>query len=310
MKFITAHDFMPHLDWKAAVAAIRNGHRFAKAETNDSLLGPREASLFTRSAYAQGSGCGVKVVTIFKDNPHLGLPVEQGIVLFFDEKTGSLKSLLESPLVTGIKTAADSVCGAVCLARSDSQTLLIVGAGQMARSVAEAYNALFPSLKRIMIWSRRPEQAENLARELMSLACPVKAVSDLPGACGEADIISTVTAACEPVIHGAWIKPGTHIDLIGAYRPDMREADDNLIGKGRVFVDSYDTTIHHIGELLLPIQAGVLSEDDVQGDLYALIAGKCGRQTTGDITIFKNGGGAHLDIMIARYITETLAGVQ
>lgn len=302
MKFITEQDFRPLLEWADAVDAIKNGHRFPKADIGDTLLGSKEDSLLTRSSHAPGVGYGIKAVTIRKENPQLGLPIEQGIVLFFEEKTGTLKALLESPLVTGIKTAAVSVCGALYLARKDSRKLLIVGAGQMARRIAEAYSALFPSLETIMIWSRRPEQAEILARSLGNLSPDVNPVSDLQKACEQVDIISTVTMACEPLVHGAWVRPGTHIDLIGSYRPDMREADDELIKKGRVFVDCYDTTIHQVGDLLLPIQAGFLKEGDIQGDLYALVAERCGRQMPDEITIFKNGGGAHLDTMIAQYI--------
>ncbi|QHI95270.1 NAD(P)-binding domain-containing protein [Aristophania vespae] len=307
MRIINYNDFIPHLNWNEAVNALKEGHHYPKAEIGDLFLGPDKATLLNRAAFIKGLGYGVKAVTVMDENRHRHLPTVQGGMFFFDHETGSLRAILESRLVTDIKTAADSVCGASFLARENSHTLLIVGAGNMAQSIAHAYSALFPSLKNIMIWSRRPEQAEKLAQSLHDLRPSVKAVPDLAQSCAQADIISTVTMAREPIICGAWIKPGTHIDLIGAYKADMREADDDLISIGRLFVDSRDTTIHHIGELIEPLRSGIITESSILGDLYDLVKGRAGRSSHDDITIFKNGGGAHLDTMIAHYMTQTLS---
>ncbi|WP_404405202.1 ornithine cyclodeaminase family protein [Pelagibacterium halotolerans] len=306
-RLITYDDAAALVDWPGAVAALREGHARPKAQVGDIFLGPSEGSLLSRGAFIEGLGFGVKSVTVFGGNPAAGLPSIQGAMLMFEPTHGTLTAIIDSRLVTELKTAADSVLGASLLARPDSETLLIVGAGAVARSLIDAYTALFPSIKRIRIWARRNEQAEALAREVQVAGMDIVATADLAEAAGKADIISSATMAREPVLRGAWIKPGTHVDLIGAFKADMREADDALISESALFVDSRDTTIHHIGELMIPIAAGVITADSVRGDLYDLVGGTApGRQSETEITLFKNGGGAHLDLMIAEYIAQAM----
>lgn len=302
-RLITHEEAAPLVIWPDAVAALRIGHTRPKAQVADIFLGPSAGSLLSRGAYIEGLGFGVKSVTIFGGNPAANLPSVQGAMLVFEPAHGSLAANIESKLVTELKMAADSVLGALLLARPDSETLLIVGAGTVARSLVHAYTALFPSIKRIRVWSRRAEQAEVLAQDVQIAGVDIAAAADLAGAAGEADIISTATMAREPVLRGAWIKPGTHVDLIGAFKVDMREADDALISDGALFVDSRDTTISHIGELMIPIADGIITPEAVKGDLYELVCGSAaGRTSSDEITVFKNGGGAHLDLMIADYI--------
>ncbi|WP_248304552.1 ornithine cyclodeaminase [Breoghania sp. L-A4] len=225
----------------------------------------------------------------------------------FEPARGALTAIIESRLVTEVKTAADSALGATLLARPGSETLLIIGAGAVARSLIRAYAAVFPSIRYIRIWARRFDQAEALAQEARLEGVQITAASDLAAAARDADIISSATMAHEPVLHGAWIRPGTHVDLIGAFKADMREADDALISGGSLFVDSRETTISHIGELMIPIAAGVITPKSVKGDLYDLIGGTvAGRVSDDEITVFKNGGGAHLDLMIADYIVGAM----
>ncbi len=275
------------------------------------FLGPSNGTLLSRGAYIEGLGYGVKSVTVFGANPKAGLPTVQGAMLVFEPTHGRLEAIIDSRVVTEIKTASDSVLGALLLARPESQNLLIVGAGTVARSLIAAYSALFPQLTRISIWARRPDQAEALARAHVGSKVPVTTVVNLECAAALADIISSATMARQPILQGAWIKPGTHIDLIGAYKEDMREADDALIAKGAIFVDCRETTITHIGELAIPIERGVISADSVLGDLYDLIGDRAlGRQGPDMVTIFKNGGGAHLDLMIASYIKRNSIGAQ
>jgi ornithine cyclodeaminase len=166
----------------------------------------------------------------------------------------------------------------------------------------DAYRAIFPGLKRIIVWNRTSAKARLLADKK-----GVEAMESLEQACGLADIISSATMSVDPVLKGGWVKPGTHVDLIGAYRPDMREADDSLISRCRLFVDARETTVREIGELAIPIEKGVISERDVKGDLYDLCNGGIGRTSDNEITLFKNGGGAHLDLMTALYIQSAAA---
>lgn len=293
------------LSWAGAVDALRAGHTLPRADVEDLFLGPAHSTMMSRGAYIPGLGYGAKTFTVFSDNAARGLPAVQGAMMVFEPESGQLVSLIESRLITEYKTAADSVLGASLLARADSQTLLIVGAGTVARSLVDAYHTVFQHLKRICIWARRPEQATAFAESFRQLDVDVVAVTDLAAAAREADIISTATMARQPVLHGAWVRPGTHVDLIGAFKADMREADDALISGGSLYVDSRETTIRHIGELVIPIASGVITADDVRGDLYDMVEESDRlRRSEDEITIYKNGGGAHLDLMMARYIGE------
>lgn len=305
IRTITYDESIRRVTWSGAVDALRAGHRLPRAEIADIFLGPATETLLSRAAWIDGLGYGVKSVTVFGANPTSDLPTVQGAMLMFEHKHGQLEAIIESRLVTEIKTAADSVLGAVLLARPESRHLLIVGAGTVARSLVGAYVELFPRLERISIWARKPDQADALADAFSDLSLPVATTPDLAMACTEADIISSATMAREPILRGAWIGPGTHVDLIGAYKADMREADDELIGAASLFVDSRETTLGHIGELDIPIRRGVISSDHVRGDLYDLLGNKnSGRASEREITVFKNGGGAHLDLMIAHYLSN------
>ena len=286
-------------DWRSFVEALRRGHQLPKPDLQDVLIGPPGGVMLSRAAWIEGLGYGVKSVTVMEDNPARGLPSIHGGMLVFDAEFGQPKAVVDSDLVTDIKTATDSVFGATLLAPSSPRTYLVIGAGTVARNVAEAYRSQFPTLERILIWNRTRERAESLVQELVAANLPAVVVDDLPTAVADADLITTATMSIEPVLKGDWVTAGTHVDLIGAFRPDMREADDALLLKSRLFVDSRDTTLEHIGELKIPIEQGVISSDDVLCDFYDLVGGASGRTSDDDITVFKNGGGAHLDLMIA-----------
>ncbi|MFN3844312.1 MAG: ornithine cyclodeaminase family protein [Paracoccaceae bacterium] len=304
---ISAATLHAKTDWRMLTDRIEAFHRLDKADIRDIFLGPSDQTLLSRAAWIKGLGFGVKSVTIFRENAARGLPTVQGVMALFDPESGSQIATLDSDLVTALKTAADSVLGARLLARSDSETLLIVGAGTVAESLIDAYPAIFPSLKRIQIWNRTRGRADKLASRQIQNGIEITVANDLQSAIAQADIVSSATMSYEPIIRGDWVKPGTHVDLIGAFKADMREADDALLRKARIFVDSRDTTIGHIGELMIPIAAGVISESDVIADLYDLAAGATNRVADDEITIFKNGGGAHLDLMIARILYEMSA---
>ena len=305
----TYDNAIDRMSWTAAVEALRDGHLKPKAEIADMFLGPATGTLLSRGAYIKGLGYGVKSVTVFDENAQKGLPTIQGAMLVFEPEHGGLEAVIEGRLVTEIKTAADSVFGATFLARHDSRHLLIAGGGTVARSLIKAYTAVFPALEHVSIWTRRPEQSRALAAAWPSGTFTVEAVPDLAEAAGQADIISCATMAREPVLRGAWIRPGAHVDLIGAYKTDMREADDDLISSAALFVDSRETTIHHIGEMMMPIASGAISEASVLGDLYDLAQRSAtARRSLDEITVFKNGGGAHLDLMTARDISGLVSG--
>ncbi|MFT7595984.1 MAG: ornithine cyclodeaminase/alanine dehydrogenase-like protein (mu-crystallin family) [Paracoccaceae bacterium] len=285
------------LDWHELTDVLAKGHTLAKAEIGDTFLYRTPDTLLSRAAWIDGLGMAVKTATIFPENPAQGKPMVNGAVCLYSDRDGTLAALIDFHLVTKWKTAGDSLLAAKRLARTDSRRILIVGAGTVGQSLCEAFAAGFP-LAQIQLWNRTRAKAEDLAAKLPN----VDVADDLETAVRQADIVISATMSSDPVIKGDWLQPGQHINLIGAYRPDMREADDTALKRARIFVDSFDTTINHIGELKIPLSKGVITTDDLIADYYNLPAFK--RQGPDDITLFKNGGGAHLDLMTSRYILD------
>lgn len=286
------------LNWLDLTHAIEAGHRLPRAEVGDTFLRRKGDTLLTRSAWIDGMGLAVKAATIFPENPKAGIPSIDGSVNLYNDADGRLEALVDFKLVTKWKTAGDSLLSARLLARKDAETILLVGAGAVAHSMVEAYRTVFPAA-RFTIWARNRDAAKAFADETGA-----EPAADLQAAVGKADIIASATMATSPIIRGEWLRPGTHLDLIGAYRADMREVDDAAMRRARLFVDSRATTIHHIGEIIKPIASGAIGESHILGDFYDIASGTFARQGKDDITIAKNGGGAHLDLMTARYILD------
>ena len=287
------------LDWIALSDAIEAGHRMPRAQIDDTFLYRGEDTLLSRAAWIDGLGQLVKTATIFPGNAALGKAAVNGGVCLFSDRDGTLEAIVDFHLLTKWKTAGDSLLAARKLARPDSRKILLVGAGNVARSLYEAYGAAFPDAQ-FTIWNRSLAKAAILAARYPGMIV----ARDLEAAVAEADIIGMGTMTTEPILRGKWLQPGQHVDLIGAYRPDMREADDDALRRSRVFVDSRATTLGHIGELKIPLEEGVFLESDIVGDYYQMDRFERGSNT--EITLCKNGGGAHLDLMVARYILETV----
>jgi len=285
------------LDWIGLTDALATGHTLPKAEIGDTFLYRGKDTLLSRAAWIDGLGMAVKTATVFPDNPAKGAPMVNGGLNLYADGDGTLEAIVDFHLVTKWKTAGDSLLAARRLARPDSRTILIVGAGNQGRALYAAYSAAFP-LAKFTLWNRSRANADKMAGELPNITV----IDDLETAVTQADIITSATMSTAPLIKGAWLRPGQHVDLIGAYRPDMREVDDAALLRARVFVDSFDTTIGHIGEINIPLESGVITRDHLIADYYTLDAFH--RQNADEITLFKNGGGAHLDLMTSRYILE------
>ena len=285
------------LDWLRLCAAFEAGHARARAEIADSFLYRGDDTLLNRAAWIDGLGLAVKSATIFPGNAAHDLPTINGGVSLYDDATGQLAAIIDFHLVTKWKTAGDSLYAATRLARPDSRRILIVGAGTVAQSLWQAYGAAFPAAA-FTVWNRTRARAEAMAAACGGL----EVADDLEAAVREADIVTCATMTTEPILKGAWLQPGQHVDLIGAYRPDMREADDTALGRARLFVDSRDTTVGHIGEIKIPMEAGTIARADIAADYYDPEAFR--RRSDDEITLFKNGGGAHLDLMTSRYILD------
>ena len=285
--------------WAGVMQAIVDGHAFPEAQLDDTLIRRGDDALLSRSALIDGLGSLVKTATVFPGNASLGRPTVNGSVALFSDDTGELDATLDFHLVTKWKTAADSLLAATRLAAPDASEFLIVGSGTVAASMIEAYRSAWPDA-RFTVWSRNAATADDLAERSGATA-----TDDLERAVSRSDVISTATMATEPIILGAWLRPGQHLDLIGGYRPDMREADDECVSRGRVFVDSRRTA-SDVGDIADPLESGAL--DAVVADFRDLATGSFSRIDPDEITVFKNAGGAHLDLMVARYIAGLHSG--
>ncbi|MEM7521838.1 MAG: ornithine cyclodeaminase, partial [Pseudomonadota bacterium] len=285
------------LDWIGLTEALAAGHTLPKAEVGDTFLYRGDDTLLSRAAWIDGLGIAVKSATVFPGNPAKGAPIINGGLNLYDNDAGTLSAIVDFHLVTKWKTAGDSLLAARRLARPDSRNVLIVGAGNQGRALYAAYSAAFPKAN-FTVWNRTRANAEAMAAQTPGLSIS----DDLETAVAAADIITSATMSSAPLIKGDWLRPGQHVDLIGAYRPDMREVDDTALTRARLFVDSYDTTVGHIGEIAIPLADGTISRDDLLADYYDL--GAFTRISDDEITLFKNGGGAHLDLMTARYILD------
>lgn len=249
-----------------------------------------------------GSVIAVKMVGVFPDNLTLTPPQPsvQGLVAVFDASTGAPVLAADGAAMTFRKTAADSALGASLLARLDARVLLVVGAGGLAPHVLEAHRAARPSIDRVLVWNRTHHRAEALVRAHADRGYAISAVSDLDQAVAEADVISCVTMSDAPLVKGKLLKPGAHLDLVGAYLPTMREADDDAMERGSIFVDTR-SGMEGAGDLCQPVQRGRIAWSDVRADLYDLCAGRDpGRTRADEITVFKNVGGGHLDLFTAQ----------
>ncbi len=282
------------------VDALRAGHNLPPSLCERIVYGPGTGQNFMAlPAWQPGDAIGIKLATIFPDNPGRGLPSVQALVLLFDGETGEALALIDGTELTYRKTAADSALGSQLLSRDDARTLLMVGAGGLGAHLIAAHRAVRPSIERVLIWNRSADKAEALVADGVA----DEAVSDLEVAARNADIISTATMSKDPLIHGDWLRPGTHLDCVGAYLPDHREVDTAAVQRAEVFVDSRLAAIEEGGDLVIPMAAGDIDLSHVRADLYELCQGAHGGRSGPDaVTLFENGGGGHLDLMTAQHI--------
>lgn len=297
------------LPWRAAVESLRAG--FASGSTvtvpqrhhhemGDGADGP---TLLLMPAW-NSSYAGVKIVSVFPTNRHLGIPTINGNYLLMDGTTGVPLAVLDGGELTARRTAAASLLAATFLARPESSHLVVVGAGRLAANLARAYADLFP-LTQITVWNHRPAGAERLAAELVSEGLAASTAVDLASAIASADIVTAATLASEPIIQGRWLRPGTHVDLVGAFTPTMRECDDDAVRRTEVYVDTMAGALAEAGDIVQPIKRGVLHHGDIRGDLFALCGATSPPARDPDtITLFKSVGHALEDLVAAATVYE------
>ncbi len=246
-----------------------------------------------------GRAIVVKVVTVM---PAAAATV-QASVLVLDRASGEPLAVLDGEALTLRRTAATSALAARHLARPDASRLLVVGSGRLAPWMARAHAALRPGLARIEVWGRRAAAAEAVAAELAAEGLPAVAVAELEAAVHQADIVCCATTSTAPLVHGAWLAPGTHLDLVGGFRPEMREADDDAVAGARIVVDTYAGALAEAGDLTQPLARGRIARAQVGADLAELLRGeRPGRSTAAEVTLFKSVGTALEDLAAAELV--------
>ncbi len=272
--------------------------------------GDNVSHFFIRTGWQPEKAVGAKVITVFpRNNQSREWPSIQAVYILFEGVNGTPIACLDGTALTWLKTASDSALGSRLLSRENIESMLMIGAGQMAPHLVSAHCETRPSLKQVYIWNRTADKAINLCHSLAAKFSQISftAAAEIEAGVRQADLICSAIGCEEPIIQGEWLKPGAHVDLIGAYTAEMREADDECLRRGSLFVDARETTIHQIGELMIPLASAVISENDVLADLSDLCQQRHpGRQSEDEITVFKNGGGGHLDLMCARILHQNI----
>lgn len=297
----TVHRLLPYEDLIPALQKMHEGEMPAGDGLHTVDPSGTGNMFVTLPGWLGGQLIVVKMVGVFPANrdrdPPLGSVL--GAVAAFSAETGAPLLVADGEAMTYRKTAAISGLGTALLAPPEPRELLVVGAGGLGPHVAMAHIAARPSITRVRIWNRTSARAEALAAALRTQGIAAEAAPDLDTAVAEADVISCVTMSRAPLVKGALLKPGAHLDLVGAYLPDMRETDDDAMRRGSVYT-CCDRGRDEVGELTLPVASGALNWDDIQGDAFGLAQGRdAGRTSDDEITVYKNLGGAHQDVFTA-----------
>lgn len=242
---------------------------------------------------------GVKQVVLAPGNREQNLPATSALYILSDVKTGKVLAVMNAEELTARRTAATSALAARFLAPKEAKTLLILGGGKVAQHLIGAHLEV-RNYEQIFVWLRNPRKFKVFKKNFSDCPVPISLVGNLEEAAHQADVISSATMTVTPLIKGEWLKPGMHLDLVGAYKPDMREVDDAAILKSKLFVDSRMGALHEAGELFIPLTAGIIKEEDILADLSELCAHKhLGRSDEQEITLFKSAGLAIEDLTAA-----------
>lgn len=312
MHVVSAEQTHRLLDYPSLVEALRELCRRGVDRTERSIISQpladgRQNDWLLLPAWQFDRHMGIKLVSVFPENVERGVDSVQGLYLLFDGTTGMPLAAIDGAAITLRKTAANSALAATYLTREDAATLVLVGAGALGPHLVRAHHAVRPSIRRVRIWNRTASRAEAAAAELADeLGVDAAAVSDLEAAIREADIVTCATMATSPLVRGAWLRPGAHVDLVGGFRENMREADDEAVKRARIFVDARFTAAAHAGDICQPLASGLISDADIT-DTFELARGeKPGRQSADEITLFKSGGGGHEDLGTAQHLLARL----
>lgn len=258
-------------------------------------------TLLLMPAWKPGEEAGVKLVTISPGNGKYDLPAIQGTYVYFEAKTGQVKAIMSAKALTAKRTAATSALASSYLSRQNARSLLMIGTGALAPNLIQAHSKVRP-IEEVYIWGRNKERAQAIATELKEERFKIQVVESIEEIIEKVDIVSCATLSKTPLLKGSWIREGQHIDLVGAYKKDMRESDDQVIQKATLFVDHFKGGLSEGGDIIIPIERGIITEQDIQADLFQLGGqGRFSRSNNREITLFKSVGHALEDLTAASY---------
>ena len=309
IRYITAAEVHAALPYPILIEALRGAFLAgAEAPVRSSFpVTPEGDRLLLMPAWRAGLDLGVKLVTVFPRNPERGLASVSALYVLLDGATGHPRALIDGESLTLRRTAAASALASTFLSRPDSDCLLVVGTGALAPYLASAHCAV-RRLRRVLVWGRSPERAGAAAGALKDEGIPARSIADLAAGLAEADIVTCATTAREPLVRGAHVRAGTHVDLVGAFTREMRESDDELVVKAAVFVDTFAGALKEAGDLVQPLARGVIERDHVLAELADLVAGRhAGRRNHAEVTLFKSVGTALEDLCAARLVFDRTA---
>jgi ornithine cyclodeaminase/alanine dehydrogenase-like protein (mu-crystallin family) len=314
MRIISAADLAQTLTFPRLIEALRQAFRSqitvpTRHHHTVERSGEPAATLLLMPAWTEGganSYLGVKIVSVYPGNAARSLPSIFGAYLLMDGATGAPHAVIDGRALTLWRTAAASALAASYLARENASRLVMVGSGALAPYLIRAHASVRP-LSEVQIWNRSEGKAAQLAAAFTNESYEVRANADLEPAVRNADIVSCATLSSEPLVRGSWLKPGAHLDLVGAFTPKMREADDEAASRARVYVDTRAGALKEAGDIVQALASGAIKQSGIVGDLFDLCEEKVGgRQSAQEITFFKSVGTALEDLAAARLAYESL----
>lgn len=314
MRIVTAEDIASVLSYDALVDALAAAFRsdvVVPVRHHHTISQPgADATLLLMPAWTESGEryLGCKIVTVFPDNAKLSRPSLYGQYLLMSGETGEPLAMIEGRALTAWRTAAASALASRYLSREDAAHLVIIGAGALAPHLVRAHAAVRP-LRRVTAWNRTKSRAISMAFGLAVTGIETEVTDDLEEAVRAADIVSCATLSPTPLIKGAWLKKGAHVDLVGSFTPRMREADDQTVKRARVYVDTRAGATKEAGDIVVPLKKGIIARSDIKGDLFDLCRGKArGRTGASQITLFKSVGSAIEDLAAAMLVWKALKG--
>jgi len=288
----------------ALETAFQNGATVPDRSQHTIDTGGTDGTVLLMPAWRSGGSMGIKIATVFPDNAARNLGAVHASYFLMDAMTGVPLALLDGTELTLRRTACASALASRYLSCADAETLLMVGTGNLAPHLIAAH-ASERDLKQVLIWGRREVAAQELADSMAISGLETNVVTDLEAAASGADIISCATLATEPLISGAWLRAGQHLDLVGAFTPHMHEADGNALKRSRIFVDTYAGAMAESGEIIDALANELITREDIIADLATLVRGEVvGRKSNDDITLFKSVGTALEDLAAAELALE------